>query len=335
MNVALLIRDPIEQPGSRLRALQWVPHLEREGFAVKVLPWAVRSRADVARYAVAAAQMARWADVTVLFKPCQPARLIDLLRRSSRRTLVDFDDAVWAPIPGQVSQPWHERLRRRLIHAVRSADGVLVGSHQLAHWCADVAPSVPVTWMPTCVDLDDYTDAKRSWDGPPVVGWIGSSANLRDLEIVGTVLRDLIAEGRASLTVVCDRPSQIDGLPSRFVRWSLERESYDLLGLDIGIMPLEDSERSRGRCGFKAIQYMASGLPVVSSAVPGPSEVVTDGVTGCIAADENAWRRHLEGLVSDASLRQRLGVAGRADAEARFTLQANLARFVCVLAGTR
>jgi len=337
MKVALLIRDPVEQSGSRLRAVQWIPHLEAAGASVRVLPWVVHSRQDLVRYAMHAARLARWADVVVFHKPCQPRWLINAVRRLTPRMLVDFDDAVWAPLPGEALAPWHDRLRVRLVRSMRAADGVLVGSHRLGEWVAASAPAVPVTWMPTCVDLADYPDVKRAVDGPAAVGWIGAGANLGDLETLGPALRRLSGDSgdsKATLTVISDRPATLPGVCSRFVPWSRAGEAAALLTLDIGVMPLRDSDRARGRCGFKAIQYMATGLPVVASPVPGPSEVVEDGVTGLFAVDNGAWEQQLRKLTHDTSLRSELGASGREAAESRYSVQANLPRLLAVLRGS-
>jgi glycosyltransferase involved in cell wall biosynthesis len=68
------------------------------------------------------------------------------------------------------------------------------------------------------------------------------------------------------------------------------------------------------------IEAMAMGLPLVGARVGGISEIVTAD-TGLLYAcgDTNALRAALEQLLSDKTLRRRMGAAGRRRAEERFS----------------
>src|SRR5262249_30394047 len=109
-----------------------------------------------------------------------------------------------------------------------------------------------------------------------------------------------------------------------FIAWTSDGERDAILSFDLGIMPLRDDQRSRGRCGYKAIEYMAAGLPVVASPVGATSEVVDDGVTGFLPNGPAAWEDRLRALAGDVELRSTMGRAGRARVGERFSVRSTL-----------
>jgi len=182
-------------------------------------------------------------------------------------------------------------------------------------------------------DLRRYRLLRKHEDvSPPVVCWVGTSGNHPDLEIVRHPLCALVARGVVRFRVISDRGLDATEWPgAKWVAWSIEREVTELASCDIGIMPLRDNERSRGRCGYKALQYQAVGLPVVASPVGGAAEALCDGETGYFASSEDAWRGALVRLAGDTALRTRLGKAGRRRIEARHCIHANAARLASLL----
>jgi len=126
-----------------------------------------------------------------------------------------------------------------------------------------------------------------------------------------------------ALKIVSERPLSLEGVPVQFERWVPDRDTEFLHGFDIGLMPLNDSKRSRGRCAFKAIQYMAVGLPVIASPVGAATEVVEHGKTGYLASTPEEWVTHMIELEKNKELRIRLGQAGRARVQQRYCIRAN------------
>lgn len=86
-------------------------------------------------------------------------------------------------------------------------------------------------------------------------------------------------------------------------------------------MPLKDSPWERGKCGYKLIQYMACGLPVVASAVGANIDIVTDEVNGFLVHTSSQWEIALERLLADHSLRKSMGAQGRKRVESTYCLQ--------------
>jgi glycosyltransferase involved in cell wall biosynthesis len=256
-------------------------------------------------------RLARWADVTILQKPMQPVGAIRLVAAAARTLLVDLDDALWAPIADVPDAERHARIRlRRLTVAVRLAAATLTGSAYLAEWIGVHLDARPAYVVPSAVALSTSEPSRtRSTRSPLVVGWIGSPSNLRDLEVARPALARLADDHQIVVRVVSSQRPELDGVPIDFRPWSPEGEAAELEGFDLGIMPLHDDEAGRGRCGYKAIQYMAAGLPVVASPVGGGAEVLDDGSTGFYARDPDAWCDAITKL-RDPDLRVQLGRAG-------------------------
>jgi glycosyltransferase involved in cell wall biosynthesis len=101
--------------------------------------------------------------------------------------------------------------------------------------------------------------------------------------------------------------------------------------MDIGLMPLPDTPFNRGKCGYKLIQYMACGLPVIASPVGVNREIVEPGVNGFLAETEDEWRNALTTLAHDPELRRRMGEAGRLKVEKTFSLQVQGPRMAQIL----
>jgi len=118
-------------------------------------------------------------------------------------------------------------------------------------------------------------------------------------------------------------PLEFPGVTTVNERWTLEREVELFNTCDIGVYPLKDDEWAKGKCGFKAIQFMACGVPVVAAAVGVNTEIIQDGVNGFLASTDEEWDEKVGRLLADGALRQRLGAAGRKTIEERYSLAVN------------
>jgi glycosyltransferase involved in cell wall biosynthesis len=276
-------------------------------------------RPDLARVL----DLARAGAAVVLQKPSLTFAELDALAGAcAGRFVVDFDDAIWMGYgpgdPADGLESLHATLRR--------AGAVTTGSEHLAVWARSVTDA-PVHVLPPAVDPARYEPRAHEDRGPPLLVWIGTSGNFADFAAAREPLAELLASGEVRLRVVADRPPDLAGV--EWQPWSYETETQ-ALACDVGIMPLVDGERTRGRCGYKAVQYAAAGLPVVASPVGAAPGLVEDGRTGFLAAGADDWRTALRRL-ADPELRARLGAAGRARVEERHTLAGNARRLAAIL----
>jgi glycosyltransferase involved in cell wall biosynthesis len=174
--------------------------------------------------------------------------------------------------------------------------------------------------LPSPVDCDRYGPLDRPAAAGVVVGWIGSPSTSMYLRSLLPVCRRL-AERHPTVrfeAVGADPDAELH--PFRVRPWALETELADLQGFDVGIMPLDDDEWSRGKAGYKLLQYMACGIASVASPVGVNADLLRDTDRGLLASDPTQWERALTALIEDATLRRRLGAAGRELVEREYSL---------------
>lgn len=333
IKVAFLTAYNRSRASSRVRVYDYLPYLSGMGFRCKILPFPRELRIfNKYWYVIRIFMLAYKADVVVLQKLVLQERFIDMLRAINPRIIFDFDDALWAPPDIQYRNPKvQERYRlltKRLNYILSYAVRVVVGSQYLAMYAASFAPHVDV--IPSSVDPKRYPLKDHRNARPAVLGWIGSPENLVDFKPIIPVLRRIVGDN-VKVKIVSSAAPNLDGVPAEFESWKLGNDIEHLHGFDIGLMPLNDTERSRGRCGFKAVQYMAVGLPVVASNVGAAREVIVHGETGFLASSEDEWYDYLVRLIPDHELRKRLGWEGRKRVECYFNLEVNAVRWADIL----
>lgn len=236
--------------------------------------------------------------------------------------VVDFDDAVFHRYDLHRSRIVRWLLGAKLDRLMAAATLVTAGNEYLA----DRARQAGAAWVeivPTVVDVENYAPSGLDRrPAVPVIGWIGSPSTWDAYMVPMMPLFTDVAQTEAARihAVGCGsgggHHSLLDRLP-----WTEQSEVAQIQAMDIGIMPLTDTPWARGKCGYKLIQYMACGLPVVASPVGVNAEIVEDGVNGFLAETEAEWRSALTRLLRDPDLRHRMGRAGRAKVEAQYSLQ--------------
>jgi glycosyltransferase involved in cell wall biosynthesis len=324
-------------PSSRYRIHQYVPGLAALGVEVEVSPLfgdgytaiageACALRRAARRLAAAGGAYARRAaslraadryDLIVVERqlfPYLPAAAELPLFRGRRPVAIEFDDAIYlTPLHGA-----------KLASLCRSARVVLAGNAELARFAREAgARQDAVAVVPTVVDLRRYPPRERYADGARfVVGWVGLPYNLGSLERLAGPLARLAREVPLEVRVISSRAPRLPGVPVTMVPWREADEAARLADLDVGVMPLPDDRWSRGKCGLKLLQYMAAGTPAVASPVGVNGEIVVHGRNGYLADGEDSWLAALRALAASASLRARVGAAGRRTVEERFSLDA-------------
>jgi len=258
--------------------------------------------------------------IVVLQKKLVSRAELALLRFRSGRLIFDFDDALWAAHPNQgaCGGVANERDLRRLLTVCSGVDTVIAGNAFLADKVREASRRVEI--LPTPLDTDLYVPgASRPGGRQAVVGWMGTSCNLFFLPPLFEALASLAGSVRLSVISDADYP-----LPAGFEgvsrRWSPEDEIAQLQAMDIGLMPLTDDEYTRGKCGFKLLQYMACGAVPVASDLGFNREIVTHGRDGFLAQTPEDFAQYVGLLARDPDLRREMAARARRTVEDRFSL---------------
>lgn len=236
------------------------------------------------------------------------------LERFLRKPFVlDVDDAVWR------GRPDGARTMERL---GREAVAIFAGNRHIAEWFAPYTSNICI--VPTAIDTERFCPAAEPCrqERPFTVGWTGTSGNFGYLEAIEVPLKRFLTQFDAKFLVVAERPPRflhLDPDQVEFVRWSPETEASTLLLMDVGLMPLPDTEWTRGKCSFKMLQYMGCELPVVVSPVGMNTELLAMGNIGFGATAEAEWFDALTWLYHNRIEGKTMGREGRTLVLERFS----------------
>lgn len=333
---------------SRMRTYQYLPWLEAAGLEVTLAPLFSDTYVQglqcntkspleaLCAYAgrVQALFSSRQFDLLWIEKetlPWLPAWVEKMLLTGAVPYVLDYDDAVFHYYDKNRNPVVRAMLANKHPELMQGAALVVAGNQYLAEFARQAhAPHVEV--VPTVIDLTRYPLAVRREEGGalPCVGWIGQRATASFLAPYVPLFERLSADGQARFAAIgIDAPSL--GLPMASIPWSEPTEVASIASFDIGIMPLLDGAFERGKCGYKLIQYMACGLPVVASPVGVNRQIVEHGVNGFLAETPEQWEQALQTLLADADLRQRMGQAGRQKVEREYCLKVTGPKMVALL----
>lgn len=250
--------------------------------------------------------------------PDVPGFVEKLLSFFNVKYVVDYDDAIFHNYDLN-QRLWRRLMANKIDQIMLDAALVVCGNSYLGKR-AESAGARSIIVLPTVIDLDRYSVLRRRRSGPIVIGWIGSSATVKYLIDIFPALKALSEVLPFKLRVLGAQISE-PGLHIDCLPWSESDEVKQIQGFDIGIMPLKDSPWEKGKCGYKLIQYMACGLPVVASPVGVNQEIVANGVNGYLASNSDDWFGALYGLATNQALCNQFGDSGRVLVETRYCLQ--------------
>jgi len=235
--------------------------------------------------------------------------------------IVDYDDAWFHRYDRHASHWVRTLLGNKIDRVMARADLVIAGNDYLAQRARDAGARC-VRLLPTVVDLERYQPMQRDLGRLPlVVGWMGSPSTAKYLELLFPVADRLRREHLVRFVAAGATATQVEGSSFEVAQWSEAGEAAMLEAFDIGVMPLADEDWERGKCGYKLIQYMASGLPVVASPVGINTSIVAHGDNGFLAESAEDWYVALNSLLTSASRRRDFGGAGRAQVESAYCLE--------------
>lgn len=307
MKVLFLYQDK-RMPSSRIRIFDLLPELGREGISVETEAYPRKLPEKLGLF-----KKLRSFDAVYLQKKLLMPLEARLLGRYARRLIFDFDDAIYYRDDSHASHDSSSR-RSKFRNITGCSDLVVAGNRILADYARRFNPNVEI--IPSAVETRSIPLKDHELRNEPlVIGWIGGGGNLRHLATLSVVLSKLAQKHRFQVNIVSDRTLEIPGVKTNLIPWTLEGQAREVARFDVGIMPLPDNKWTEGKCGYKALQCMAAGIPPVVSDVGINREIVSDGAEGFVVSGEKAFYDALSALMTDESLRRTLGRNARRKAD--------------------
>ena len=348
MRLLALTRYSSLAPSSRVRFYQFVPYLTSCGVELQVAPLLgddyVRSLYSGRRQSVLSVVMAYINRVAKLVKsrsfdllwiekelfPWFPAWAENSLARQGVPYVVDYDDAVFHRYDLHDSPLIRALLGKSIDAVMRHAITVVVGNDYLAERARRAGAS-RIETLPSVVDINRYS-ASGKMDKQFRIGWIGSPITAPYLGLIREALEEASKQINVRLVLVgAGNKDPLPNMEKDILPWSEDIEVENIRSFDVGIMPLPDGPFEQGKCGYKLIQYMACGLPVVASPVGVNTRIVEQGKTGFLASSNADWVQALVMLSKDSGMRGALGRAGRKKVEQEYSLQVAAPRLLEIL----
>lgn len=342
MNILFLTRYDYSGASSRFRVFQYEQFLNKCGVETFIFPLSVDTYSIRNKLFKRLRQMKLYRVMSELFwlkiinlieqkdpdivfvqkVPFTPSEL-KIIKRLKKKLIYDIDDAIFLRQHEQESnsRELHEFQQRQKYFGemLNEYNHIIVGNEFLKQYVIKFNSSVTI--IPTAVDTDKFTMRRKINNNNLIIGWIGTANNLHYLNNIEDVLGKLcIMYPYVKVKVVCDNFIDFERLKVEKKEWKLKDEINDIQSFDIGIMPLPDNDWARGKCGFKILQYMASGIPVVCSPIGMNIEIVKDDTNGFLANTSADWYNKLSQLIENPKLRERFAKAGRETVEGNYSL---------------
>ena len=348
MRVLALPRYSSLGSSSRTRFYQYVPYLTSCGLELQVMPLlgdeyihALYFMEKQPFYSIALGYMNRvgaiiksrsydllWIEKELF--PWLPAWSEEFLTLIGIPYVIDYDDAVYHRYDNHRDPLIRALLGKSIAVAMQHAATVVVGNDTLAEY-ARWAEARKIEYLPTVVNLDRYPICEKK-SKQFRIGWIGSPITAPYLGLIKDAMDEVCQQTGARIVLIGGGDQDpFPGLEKECLTWNEDSEVANIQSCDVGIMPLPDDPFTRGKCGYKLIQYMAAELPVVASPVGINTQIVQQGKTGFLASSKEEWIQALVTLYHDAEMRINMGKAGRQKVEEEYSLQVTAPRLLDIL----
>jgi glycosyltransferase involved in cell wall biosynthesis len=350
MRVLFLVPYPLEAaPSQRFRFEQYFDILEKEGIEIKVEPFLSQKTWNILYqkgnlfskvWGVLVGFLKRYVKIPSYFQydyifihreaepfglPIIEWLLAKVLRK---RIIYDFDDAIWLKNTSESNKLFSFfKLHNNTSKVCKWAYKVSCGNAYLEDYARQFNRNIVIN--PTTIDTENYHNREKlSINEKTVIGWTGSHSTVSYLTDLLPVFKQLEQKYEFELNVISDIPPPFELKSLKFTKWNKKSEIDDLLHFDVGIMPLKDDQWSNGKCGFKALQYMALGIPALVSPVGVNIEIVDDGLNGFICSNQQEWIDKLGLLLADQNRLAQLSKTARQKIIDNYSVKSNTENFI-------
>ncbi|MDX2189509.1 MAG: glycosyltransferase [Bacteroidota bacterium] len=245
-----------------------------------------------------------------------------------KKIIFDFDDAIWLPNTSNENK-WIAKLKfhSKTGMICKWAYKISAGNTYLAAYAQQFNENVIVNPTTIATHLQQLKSEKKPSSNKVIIGWTGTHSTLKYLYEIEDFLKKLSDNKSTIINVIANKKPTFD-FPFEFKYWNKTTEIDDLLKIDIGIMPLTDNEWSKGKCGFKALQFMSLGIPVIASSVGVNNQIISHGINGFLVSKILDWEIVVNQLITNKELRQSIGKNAKIYIETHFSSNSNKQNFL-------
>ncbi len=337
---------PGRSPSQRFRFEQYLPFLEKNGYE---FTWSFLISEKVDSYFY---KPGHYFNKLFFFLKCYVIRFKDVLRASKydivfvqrealfvgtsfferqlakrSKLIFDFDDSIFEQDTVGANKVLSFLKNPRKIDTItKSASLVIVGNKYLSDYARQW--NNKVTIIPTTIDLKHH-NLQHQQSESITIGWTGTFSTLPYFETILPVLSKLKTKYPSlEFKIIADSTNYYSEIDTKVTSWKKETELEDLNSFDIGIMPLPDNKWTRGKCGFKGLQYMSINIPCVMAPVGVNKDIIQDGENGFLADSDTEWFETLSSLIENRELRETIGNNGKKTIVKSFSTESNKQKYL-------
>ncbi|MEX0812147.1 MAG: glycosyltransferase [Chitinophagales bacterium] len=245
-----------------------------------------------------------------------------------KKIIFDFDDAIWLENVSDSNKLFSKtKFYGKTKKIIQWAYKISCGNEYLCEYARQFNQNVVLN--PTTIDRQNlHKEVKDQNSKKPAIGWTGSHSTVKYLNEIIPVIKKLEDQIDFEFILISDRKPDWNLKSLKFIPWTKETEVGDLLRFNIGLMPIPDDEWTRGKCGFKALQYMSLGIPALVSPVAVNKNIVDNGINGFWCNSPEEWEERILELLNNQALRIKMGKAAIEKIKSEFSVSANKNNFI-------
>jgi glycosyltransferase involved in cell wall biosynthesis len=253
-----------------------------------------------------------------------------MIKKSGKKIIYDFDDAVFTTsdyfslmtvIKGDYKSQF----------LIKHANEIILSSPFNLDYCKKNNLNSAATYIPCSLDLDRFTTRQKKIGDPPILGWTGTFSSKPYIDSIKPMLYELKEYLKYKIVFITNFEYELPGLDLEIIEWSDETEIEDLHKIDIGLYPLTESPWSLGKGGLKTLQYMAAGIPTISTDFGTVKDFINHKENGFLVRTKSEWIKAIQEIISNDRLREKIIDSARQTVEERYSVSANELKYIEIL----
>lgn len=233
----------------------------------------------------------------------------NLVKRSNK-LIYDLEDNVFVRSKNQINPiVYYLKSSSKIFYLIKKSDYIICSSLNLKNICNSISNKNNSYYIPPSINIHRYNrcinyDTKSTI----VIGWTGTFSSIKYLKVIENSLIKISEKYKIIFKVIGNFEYNNKYIPVENIIWNKKNEIDDLLSIDIGVYPLIDEEWISGKSGLKALQYMALGIPTISTKIGNITNIVEDNKDGLLVENnEIDWYSAIEKLIINNNLRKKIG----------------------------